>query len=452
MTVRAATLAFLPLLQAAPDWTASGDADFGRSLAVLDADGDGIGELLVGAPGQGAVFLFKPPSDVPAWTVQGPFRIARAGDVNGDGFEDAAVADAERSSVHLGSPAGLSTSAAWSAPGSVPAGIGDVNGDGFDDLAVGDPSGALGRVDVYLGSADGLAATPVWSSVGQAQAFSGFGTAIAAAGDVDGDGFDDFLLGAPFHDHVVGTVDLDLFYYDDVVDPVDLPVGVGIVPDTGKAWLIAGSAAGPERTPRWSSIGTPLARDRFGLALAGGTDVSGDGRPDAMAASARPEAIAYFAYGSGLSLSPNWIHVGRTIDADDPVALGMGDVNGDGEGDLVVVDRVSLRVFEGPHLTHGLVWTSDTLTLQFGPGLAVGDLSGDGIDDLATAGQGTVRVIYGRPAAAPADPGAPTAVAAGAGSDDRSSGGCGLLGAEALLALVYLSSRMRRARNQTSSP
>lgn len=465
MTVRLALLA-LPVLQIVPDWTAAGEGEFGRSLAVLDADGDGFGDLLVGAPGRDSAFLFPGsaggPATAAAWTVSGGPRfgdhVASAGDVNGDGFEDAVVADLERTFLFLGSAAGPATAAAWTVPGSVPAGIGDVNGDGFGDLAVGHPSDPAGGVAVYLGSASGPSTEPVWRVAGHAQASSQFGAAIAAAGDVDGDGFDDFLIGAPRQDLIFGTVDIDVVYYiDDVLEPADLPIQAGVVPDTGRAFLIAGSSGGPERMPRWSAIGSPIAREGFGIRVAGGSDVNADGRPDAVVASGRSEAVAFFARGSGLSFGPDWTRTGRQIDAETPMAVGMGDVNGDGVGDLVVVDRVSLSVFEGPALTSGPSWnTEDNAFVTFDAVLAVGDLNGDGLDDLATAGNGEVRVFLGRAAAAPPateDPAPAPPVVAATGPDERSSSdGCGLLGAEAWLALAYLSSRMRRPRNQTSSP
>jgi hypothetical protein len=83
---------------------------------------------------------------------------------------------------------------------------GDVNGDGYSDVIIGAPAynnGPLyeGRAFVYYGSAAGLSATARWTAEGD-QAGAGFGSVVAAAGDITGDGFADVIVGAPFYDHV----------------------------------------------------------------------------------------------------------------------------------------------------------------------------------------------------------------------------------------------------------
>jgi hypothetical protein len=81
---------------------------------------------------------------------------------------------------------------------------GDINGDGYSDILVGAETGSLGqinegRVFVYHGAAAGpsaLAAIVLERNQGGAT----FGYSVASAGDVDGDGFSDVIIGAPFFD------------------------------------------------------------------------------------------------------------------------------------------------------------------------------------------------------------------------------------------------------------
>ncbi len=78
---------------------------------------------------------------------------------------------------------------------------GDVNGDGFSDVIVGAPGfdngqDREGRAFVYLSSASGLASTPAWTAESN-RAGAAFGDGVGTAGDVNGDGYDDVVIGAP---------------------------------------------------------------------------------------------------------------------------------------------------------------------------------------------------------------------------------------------------------------
>ncbi|HKZ69178.1 MAG TPA: integrin alpha, partial [Anaerolineales bacterium] len=74
---------------------------------------------------------------------------------------------------------------------------GDVNGDGYDDVIVG-AHGYLsytGRAYVFLGSGSGLNPTPAFTATGEV-VNSFFGFAAGMAGDVNGDGYADVIIGA----------------------------------------------------------------------------------------------------------------------------------------------------------------------------------------------------------------------------------------------------------------
>jgi Na+-transporting NADH:ubiquinone oxidoreductase subunit NqrB len=78
---------------------------------------------------------------------------------------------------------------------------GDVNGDGYDDVIVGapaitnEPPGYPGKAYLYFGSATGLSETPAWTSSGEGQEQAFYGETVSAAGDVNGDGTNDLIVG-----------------------------------------------------------------------------------------------------------------------------------------------------------------------------------------------------------------------------------------------------------------
>src|SRR5262249_6611668 len=134
---------------------------------------------------------------------------------------------------------GLQTTPVWTAEsdqvgaqfGVAVAPAGDVNGDGYADVIVGASGYDNGQVDeggafVYLGSASGLATSAVWTAEGQ-QVNAGFGYAIATAGDVNGDGYADVIVGALSSDN--GQV------------------------DEGRAYVYLGSASGLATSAAWTA-------------------------------------------------------------------------------------------------------------------------------------------------------------------------------------------------------
>jgi hypothetical protein len=127
------------------------------------------------------------------------FSVASAGDVNGDGFDDVLVCATNRIGLYEGSSTGLGTEPLWGyARGNTPCGFGwplgragDVNGDGFGDFAI--AASPAGLVRVFLGSATGPGEAP-----DQALDVGSHVESLAALGDVNHDGFDDLAVGAPY--------------------------------------------------------------------------------------------------------------------------------------------------------------------------------------------------------------------------------------------------------------
>jgi len=135
----------------------------------------------------------------------------------------------------------LATSPAWMADsnqasalfGNAVATAGDVNGDGYSDVIVAAENYDNGETDegrafVYLGSASGLSFTPAWTAESN-QALANFGYNVATAGDVNGDGYSDVLVGSSLYDN--GET------------------------NEGRAYLYLGSPSGLGLTPAWTAEG-----------------------------------------------------------------------------------------------------------------------------------------------------------------------------------------------------
>ncbi len=175
--------------------------------------------------------------------------VASAGDVNGDGYSDVVVGatyyddgetDEGAAFLYYGSESGPSLTADWMHEGNQDyayyggvSSAGDVNGDGYSDLIVtaykyNNPEPDEGVVYVYYGSASGISDTPDWIGENN-QSYSDYGVSAASAGDVNGDGYGDIIIGA--------------YLYDDTTN------------EQGAAYVYFGSDTGLSAVPDWMTVG-----------------------------------------------------------------------------------------------------------------------------------------------------------------------------------------------------
>ncbi|MEK7952855.1 hypothetical protein [Luteolibacter soli] len=193
---------------------------FGLGLAALDANGDGVTDLAVGAPGQsgpngygaGAVWIFSGKTGALLSTVTGPDGsqfgsvLQNAGDQNGDGVDDlyvsAPTAGGYYGAVHLLSVADGTTLGIFEPAGSFTnfgttlATVGDIDGDGRADVAIGSPGYRLngnsaGKVSLFRSSDGGLVTEITGTAV-----YHRLGESLASAPDVNGDGVADLMIGS----------------------------------------------------------------------------------------------------------------------------------------------------------------------------------------------------------------------------------------------------------------
>ena len=293
----------------------------------------------------------------------------------------------------------LATSVTWTATGdregayfgTSVAGAGDVNGDGYDDVIVGAPDfdnglGGEGAVFVFYGSTSGLSAKPDWK-VESNQANAAFGTSVATAGDVDNDGYDDVIVGTPGYSNGETNEGAALVYY--------------------------GSAMGPITTPNWRVESNQIDAN-LGWSVATAGDVNGDNYDEVIVGAPnydtveRNEGAAFVYYGSAVRLKTTdyWSVKFNQKDATFGWSVGTaGDVNKDDYADVIVgapkfdttenIDNNSGMAFVylggSPKLTTTSIWSANSIQAGANLGWSVataGDVNGDGCDDIIVGAPG----------------------------------------------------------------
>ncbi|NOY74124.1 MAG: hypothetical protein GXP14_17450 [Gammaproteobacteria bacterium] len=325
--------------------------------------------------------------------------LSSAGDVNGDGYPDLIVGAETykngqtregRAFVYYGSATGYNNTPDWTAEldisnayfGSSVAGAGDVNGDGFDDVIVGASEYGNGQFRegaafLYYGSATGLSTSPDWTAESD-QSYAYFGNLVNTAGDINGDGYADIIVGAPLY-NVTNT-------------------------DDGRVYLYYGSNTGPSLSPDWVSEGNQ-AYMRYGEAIATAGDVNNDGFDDLLIGGSQysngelREGMVNLFYGSltGPSTVSDWSYEGNQINAWFGSSVNSaGDVNGDGYMDVIIGAKGYKNTLWGEgraYVFHGSAdglslvpdWTMDGKQAYANLSSAVassGDINNDGFDDV----------------------------------------------------------------------
>lgn len=352
--------------------------------AVGDLNGDGVSELMGGGNRYGSpagpVLVDGASGATLKVFTQPTFGevVAAAGDVNGDGTPDLIVGDIFAPSTALGA------GKAWVYSGQAPyallysysgtaadqyfgggaTGLGDVNGDGFGDFAIGS-WGAFatlpfsGKVEVFSG-ADGSLLDTIDGTFDHGY----FGEEVERVPDVDGDGVDELLVGA-FGESALGYNTGAAYLYSGATRQLiwmkagpaynsrmgDELAGVGDLNGDGAGEVIASARFNAGNGSVFVLDGTSGATlfefygydpdEVFGAGVAGAPDVNGDGIDDILIGSdAFYEPGGYTGFARVYSGADGWLlrdyRTGVETERFGRAVAGLGDVNGDGRGDVAV--------------------------------------------------------------------------------------------------------------------
>lgn len=272
------------------------------------------------------------------------------------------------------------------------ASAGDVNNDGYEDVIVGDPTyfnnyTGQGRAYVYLGSENGLNTSYVWT-FGDTDwdGNARFGLSAGTAGDFNCDGYDDIIIGAPRY--------------------------TGSYSQQGYAKVFFGNSSGLNSSAGWTVYGSATS-EQYGSGVSTAGDVNGDNCDDIIVgakywydgSSGWYEGAAFVYYGSETpDTTFDWMVQGNQSGTELGEFLDtVGDVNGDGYDDIIVaapyydyVGKVWGYYGSPSGLSGGALSSSPdwTITVKARSVSKAGDVNGDGYDDVIIGNDDTTAFVY----------------------------------------------------------
>ncbi|MBK8981999.1 MAG: FG-GAP repeat protein [Ignavibacteria bacterium] len=313
------------------------------------------------------------------------YSVSSAGDVNGDGYSDVIVgafgfsSNTGRAYIYFGGTSMNNTADAIMTEGSSGnyfganiSSAGDLNGDGYSDVIVGAEgySSNTGRAYIYFGGAsvDSIAdVIMTGESTG-----NNFGISVSSAGDVNGDGYSDVIVGAR-----------------------------GYSSYTGRAYIYFGGGI-MNNTADITMTGVGIS-DQFGYSVSKAGDINGDGYSDviigAYAVLTNTGRAYIFFGGSNMNNIEDVTITGEATNNYFGISVSSaGDVNGDGYSDIIVgaygyssnTGRVYLYdYFMKNEIIPDVTMTGEGTNSLFGYTVSsAGDVNGDGYSDIIVGAYG----------------------------------------------------------------